>query len=399
MSRNKKPSSGDSQSAAPPVGAPDVSAAGGPGAESVTSSAPSGASGVAGDPSEGGDLPEMGRFGPKVAITGLDVAPPELEWQLPLNGELYKLLPGPDRPDYSVMVLERPLHFYPAESFDLGRLEDDQRTEDRRGRPMVRVHALLLCARFVGQQLHPGMSDLPVNLAYVIDNSLARDDLVDFAKIEYAAVGLVSEGHRDPAPPASDPDHDPGPPADGADSVEPVVSSGSTDSMDSADADAGDAETGAGGADVVEVTAVEPEPVTVAPAPDAAGADDGARSSVDPADEGIEPGELAEDGPPPMIVMSQVTQEAARTLRDGIAQQRGTHVENITATLTLDEQHRVTGLSGNADGQPPVPTPETFERLNAVLAELNRLPANHAVKGLTLRVEGNALNSDVDYRN
>ncbi len=67
--------------------------------------------------------------------------------------------------------------------------------QDRKGRTMVRVHALLLCARFVGQQLHPGMTDLAVNLAYVIDNSLARDAEVDFAKIEFAGTGFLSEGH------------------------------------------------------------------------------------------------------------------------------------------------------------------------------------------------------------
>ncbi|MEO5743442.1 MAG: hypothetical protein ABIQ53_02475 [Terracoccus sp.] len=349
LSRNKKSSSDDAQIDVPAAGATDGGATDGEGLDSGPT-AP--AAGV-GDPTEGGALPEMGRFGPKVAITRLDVAPPELEWQLPLNGELYKLLPGPDRPDYSVMVLERPLHFYPGESFDLGRLEADQRTEDRRGRPMVRVHALLLCARFVGQQLHPGMSDLPVNLAYVIDNSLARDDKVDFAKIEYAAVGFVSEGHRDARPDGPSTSIDPDQEADSVEPTDEAVSENATDDAV--------AETGADGS-------------------------------------GIEPGELAEDGPPPMIVMSQVTQEAARTLRDGIAEQRGNHVENITATLTLDEQHRVTGLSGNADGQPPVPTPDTFERLNGVLAALNDLPANHAVKGLTLRVEGNAVNTDVDYR-
>ncbi len=106
-------------------------------------------------------------------------------------------------------MLERPLHFYPAPGFDVGRVEAEQRVEDRKGRPMVRVHALLVCARFVGQQLHPGMRDLAVNIAYVIDNSLARDAVVDFAKIEVAAVGFLSEGHpgssrRPTAPTPSD---------------------------------------------------------------------------------------------------------------------------------------------------------------------------------------------------
>lgn len=390
LSRNKKPSSGDAQIALPAAGATDVAR---PGSDAAAPSA------EASDLTEGGALPEMGRFGPKVAVTRLEAAPPELEWQLPLNGELYKLLPGPDRPDYSVMVLERPLLFYPAESFDLGRLEQDQRTEDRRGRPMVRVHALLLCARFVGQQLHPGMSDLAVNLAYVIDNSLARDEVVDFAKIEYAAVGSISEGHREAAPASDDAaensvdnsaaDAQPG--ANGAQSAVGVDATETTGSIETPDGAGDERGPGAGGPDQEgAASSAGFEPATL---------EEEGHTSTEVEEEGIEPGDLAEDGPPPEIVMSQVTQEAARTLRDGIAEQRGTQVENITATLALDEQHRVIGLSGNADGQPPVPTPDTFERLNAVLALLNDLPANHAVKGLTLRVEGNALSSDVEYRN
>ena len=35
--------------------------------------------------------------------------------------------------------------------------------------------------------------------------------------------------------------------------------------------------------------------------------------------------------------------------------------------------HRLTGLSGNADGQAPVPSPDTFGRLAEVLGRLARL--------------------------
>ena len=128
LSRNKKLSSGDAQIDVPAAGATDVGATdvgatdvGGP------DSGPTAPSSGVGDPTEGGALPEMGRFGPKVAITRLDGAPPELEWQLPLNGELYKLLPGPDRPDYSVMVLDRPeipLHTNGSERDNSGRRRD-----------------------------------------------------------------------------------------------------------------------------------------------------------------------------------------------------------------------------------------------------------------------------------
>ncbi len=235
----------------------------------------------------------MGRYGPQVAVTRFDTAPRELEWQLPLEGELYRLMPGPDRPDYSLLVLERPLHFYPAPGFDVGRVEAEQRVEDRKGRPMVRVHALLVCARFVGQQLHPGMRDLPVNIAYVIDNSLARDEVVDFAKIEVAAVGFLDEGHS--GQPASDGSHAVG-------------------------------------------TAVAP-----------------ANGAVD-----------------------DVVADAARLLRDGVATHRGRPVDRLTVTFVVGGDHRLAGLSGNADGEAPVPTPETFEQLGVVLARLGQLPHDAA---------------------
>jgi hypothetical protein len=214
-------------------------------------------------------------------------------------------MPGSDRPDYSLLVLERPVHFYPAEGFDLGRVEPEQRVQDRRGRRMVRVHAMLLCARFVGQQLHSGMRDLAVNLAYVIDNSLARDAVVDFAKIEFAAVGFLSEGHS--------------------------------------------------------------------PRPSEGSASGSAPEVVDPDDASARVGELL-DG-------------VARTLHAGVVAFRGRDVERLAATITVGPDHRLTGLSGNADGQAPVPTPETFDRLNAALAGLARLGAAGRVASVTLHVE------------
>ena len=247
----------------------------------------------------------QGRYGPLVSVTRFDTAPPELEWQLPLNGELYRLVPGSDRPDYSLFVLERPVHFYPRDGFDLDRVEPEQQVQDRKGRTMVRVHALLLCARFVGQQLHPGMTDLAVNLAYVIDNSLARDAEVDFAKIEFAGTGFLSEGHTQ---------------AQGAESPAPAATQ---------HADAG-----------------HPEPATQVTT------DEGATTRHTPSD---------------------VLDELALTLRHGIEEQRGAPVQRMTAAITVDGDHRLTGLSGNADGQAPVPTPDTFGRIAEVLERLAEL--------------------------
>lgn len=238
-----------------------------------------------------------GRYGPIVRITRFEAAPDELAWQQPVQGELFRLMPGPDRPDYSVMLLEQPLRFYPAEGFDVSRVAAERLTEDRQGRRMVEVHALVLTARFVGQQLRAGMVDLPVNVAYVIDHSLVEDPSLDLAKIEYAAVGYLSEG----------------------------------------------------------------------PAPD---------SSV--------PSEAVD----PQALIDTVGREVALALRQGVADRRGAPVEKLTATITVDPAHRISGLTGNADGSAPEPTPETFERINAALARLSDLPPDRLVSTLNLQVSG-----------
>ncbi|HKX68134.1 MAG TPA: hypothetical protein VJN29_13015, partial [Intrasporangium sp.] len=81
-----------------------------------------------------------------------------------------------------------------------------------------------------------------------------------------------------------------------------------------------------------------------------------------------------------------VAREAATVLRRGIEDRRGSSVGRLSATFSLDEGHRVTGLTGNADGQPPEPTAETFERLNRVFARLGEHPATADVRAVRIRV-------------
>ncbi|GAB3878257.1 hypothetical protein [Terrabacter terrigena] len=310
-------------------------------------------------PSEGSSG-TSGHYGPLVAVTHFDTAPPELEWQLPLNGELYRLMPGSDRPDYSLFVLERPVHFYPGNGFDLARVEREQRVEDRKGRPMVRVHALLLCARFVGQQLHPGMRDLAVNLAYVIDNSLARDAEVDFGKIEFAAVGFLSEGHA-PRPAAGTPTGRPEP--TGRSTPTPTPTPTRTPDADTA------------------------APAQPGHTPDPAEPHTAGHTTV--------AADAPQDGGGTDAV-GALLDEFAVVLRRGIEAQRGEPVRRLTAALTVDPAHGLTGLSGNADGQAPVPTPETFARLGDVLARLGEaVSGGSAVAAFTVRVDGDRVTHEV----
>jgi hypothetical protein len=93
--------------------------------------------------------------------------------------------------------------------------------------------------------------------------------------------------------------------------------------------------------------------------------------------------------------LTDILEEAAATLRQGVEAQRGASVRRLTAGLTLDAEHRLTGLSGNADGQAPVPTPETFARLGEVLARLATLGDEGRVAAVTLRVDGDTVSHEV----
>ncbi len=103
-------------------------------------------------------------------------------------------------------------------------------------------------------------------------------------------------------------------------------------------------------------------------------------------------------GVPPAIVLDEVLPALARALRGGVQRQRDAEVRVLTATLTLDEEHRIVGLTGNADGSPPVPTADTFPELAQILERLGDLPERDAVRAMTIRLDGDHLESDVDYR-
>ncbi|WP_347350795.1 hypothetical protein [Intrasporangium sp.] len=315
-----------------------------------------------------------GRYGPLVTITSFDPAPVELTWQLPVTGELYRLMPGPDRSDYSVMVLERPVHFYPPEGFDATRVPADRRVPDRKGRPMVRVDALVVCSRFTGQQLHPHMHDLAVNVAYVIDDRVLTDEALDLATIEYVGVGRLSAGRAStrPAPAGGSgsaagrqPQPPPvqtvpaGPAAEQAGrpvaTAEPVTGQSAT----------GQSETGQ------PPTQPLPRPGAETPAPEL---------SVEVP---------APPGPSP-AASDWILGEAARVLREGIEAERGRPVEQLTARLGLDAAGRVVALSGNADGTAPVPSRETWDRLRALLGGLSAV-TDVPIATLSVRVAGGRL--------
>jgi hypothetical protein len=105
----------------------------------------------------------------RFSITSVDGAE-DFDGALPLKGRILRQLPGPDRPDYFLAVLDVPFVWKQQKK---------------------NVSHVIICARWVGGVLAPTMSMTPVNVAYVTDDSVLTDSRLDFKKCYYAAIGVA----------------------------------------------------------------------------------------------------------------------------------------------------------------------------------------------------------------
>lgn len=126
---------------------------------------------------------------PRIVLDKCDIGPDDLPEQLPLGGELIRVLEGPDRPDYCLVRPERAIAFRPPAGFDLSKVRPDLigGLLGFEGQ-LVRVPALIVAARMLHEQIQPSSRNLPVGLAYVIDPSQIQDSRLSFEKIHYAAI-------------------------------------------------------------------------------------------------------------------------------------------------------------------------------------------------------------------
>jgi hypothetical protein len=110
----------------------------------------------------------------RIRVTSVDYAPPELNEQRPFEAQLLKKLPGKDRDDYWVAVLVKPLKWVSAG----GERE---------------VKHIIVTARWQGTQIGQGMKGLPMGIAFVTDDSVLSDSILDFRKCVYVAIGVADE--------------------------------------------------------------------------------------------------------------------------------------------------------------------------------------------------------------
>jgi hypothetical protein len=103
-------------------------------------------------------------------VRSVDYAPPDLYDQVPFEAELFRELPGPNRNDYWLGRLKRPLSY----------------TKDGEQR-MVRH--VVLASRYVGESIYRGVGRIVVGITYVLDDSQMDLPAVDMTKCLYAAIG------------------------------------------------------------------------------------------------------------------------------------------------------------------------------------------------------------------
>jgi hypothetical protein len=110
----------------------------------------------------------------RIKITTVDYAPDELYEQTPFEVVLIRELPGPDRPDYWLAALPKPLRWL-------------------RGGVETTVTHVVLAARWQGTRIGRGMWSLPVKILNVVDDSALDDGVLDHRKCEYVAIGAADE--------------------------------------------------------------------------------------------------------------------------------------------------------------------------------------------------------------
>ncbi|MGL3149488.1 hypothetical protein ACSS7Z_03935 [Microbacterium sp. A82] len=143
----------------------------------------------------------------RLRIESIDIGPEDLAAQLPAEARLLRQASGPDRTDYFFAVLDEALT-YRTSLTALGEAGVNPDAADPQlitihedGTVDLRVFGIVFAARLAGAHPHAGMKDFPVMLAYVVDNTAMRDEVVDFSKLIYAAVAFISDIDEEaPAP-------------------------------------------------------------------------------------------------------------------------------------------------------------------------------------------------------
>ncbi len=102
-------------------------------------------------------------------ISSIDTGPDEIRQLLPIKATIIDKKESPDGGEYYLAILLKPINFN-------GKL----------------INYFIVGGRMVGQGISPEMKNLYINIAYVTDNKLVDEKVMDFEKAEFFAIGFAT---------------------------------------------------------------------------------------------------------------------------------------------------------------------------------------------------------------
>ena len=138
-----------------------------------------------------------------VSIDRVVAGPDDLAVQLPLVARVLRTVPGPDRPDYSIAALRRPLRLrstvdlLTAAGVDLSGVDPRTTSVLDDGSVVGQVYGLVFAPRTAGvvlAEVRQWGGSVEVATALVLDPSQMSDRSLRLEKIFYAAVTSVTVG-------------------------------------------------------------------------------------------------------------------------------------------------------------------------------------------------------------
>jgi hypothetical protein len=119
--------------------------------------------------------------------------PPELKARLPVSADTVGSLADPRGPDaFFYATLTQPLKYRVPPHSNAAHLPADQLDRDEHG-TYLWVTDIVFSAHNPGEQPTFGMREFPVDLAYVVDPSLAQDTILDLAKIDFIGQAEIDD--------------------------------------------------------------------------------------------------------------------------------------------------------------------------------------------------------------
>ncbi|MCP9276795.1 hypothetical protein [Mycolicibacterium arenosum] len=126
--------------------------------------------------------------------------PPDLVARAPFTATTITSLPDVlGHGEYWCASLEEPIKYRLPADFDRRRCQPEFLGFDKQG-PFLWTGVIVVWVSDPNRRLHPGMRDLEVQIAYVVDQTLGRDRFLDPAKIDVVAIGRIDDVDTAPPP-------------------------------------------------------------------------------------------------------------------------------------------------------------------------------------------------------